>query len=100
MSRAGLGVGGVITVATPMPDSVEFQRPAAAESDGESVVVWTDNDRAAVQRLSAEGSLAGSAVVLDEEGWLTDVAVAYSPTDVHQPIHASGQPHGVPVAVW
>ncbi len=78
----GAAVGGVITVTTPTPQSGAFGRPAvAAESDGESVVVWTDQDRAGLQRLMASGAFIGGAIVVDDDVNAEDASVAYGADD-------------------
>ncbi len=82
VSDAGVAVGNVITVTTPTPQSGAFGRPAvAAESDGESVVVWTDQDRAGLQRLTASGAFIGGAIVVDDDVNAEDASVAYGADD-------------------
>jgi hypothetical protein len=61
VSYTATAVGNVITVTTPTPQSGAFGRPAAAaESDGESVVVWTDQDRTGLQRLDLDWRAVGN----------------------------------------
>ncbi len=82
VSDAGVAVGGVITVTTPTPQSGAFGRPAVAvESDGESVVVWTDQDRTGLQRLTASGAFIGGAIVVDDDVNAEDASVAYGADD-------------------
>ncbi len=82
VSDAGVAAGGVITVTTPTPQSGAFGRPAvAAESDGETVVVWTDQDRAGLQRLMASGAFIGGVIVVDDDVNAEDASVAYGADD-------------------